>query len=130
MAKKNTKHVKVGKYEVSSHAQNRVAEKSRNLKKKDMVIKDNSNDREAKRLSKKQLKDIENAETLDNIKENSLEPKKFKRVALGAGRGIRTPVGFHPNGFQDRLVMTASIRLQKIFNIYAYYYTQVYDKSQ
>ena len=29
----------------------------------------------------------------------------------GAGRGIRTPVGFHPNGFQDRLVMTASIRL-------------------
>ena len=38
MAKKNTKHVKVGKYEVSSHAQNRVAEKSRDLKKKDMVI--------------------------------------------------------------------------------------------
>ena len=31
-------------------------------------------------LSKKQLKDIENAETLDDIKENSLEPKKFKRV--------------------------------------------------
>lgn len=38
MAKKNTKHVKVGKYKVSSHAQNRIAEKSRNLKKKDMVV--------------------------------------------------------------------------------------------
>ena len=32
-------------------------------------------------------------------------------VLFGAGGGIRTPVGFHPNGFQDRLVMTASIRL-------------------
>ena len=30
----------------------------------------------------------------------------------GGGGGIRTPVGFHPNGFQDRLVMTASIRLR------------------
>lgn len=38
MAKKNTKHVKVGKYEVSSHAQNRMSEKSRDLKKRDMVI--------------------------------------------------------------------------------------------
>ncbi len=44
-------------------------------------------------------------------KENSLEPQGFKRVSLGGGRGIRTPVGFHPNGFQDRLVMTASIFL-------------------
>lgn len=33
-------------------------------------------------------------------KENSLEPQGFKRVSLGGGRGIRTPVGFHPNGFQ------------------------------
>ena len=32
----------------------------------------------------------------------------------GGGRGIRTPVGFHPNGFQDRLVMTASIFLHMI----------------
>ena len=32
----------------------------------------------------------------------------------GGGRGIRTPVGFHPNGFQDRLVMTASIFLLDI----------------
>ena len=34
-------------------------------------------------------------------------------LSFGAGRGIRTPVGFHPNGFQDRLVMTASIFLHK-----------------
>ena len=34
------------------------------------------------------LKDIENTETLEDIKENSLEPKKFKRVALGAEKGI------------------------------------------
>lgn len=38
MAKEQTKHVKMGKYEISSHAQNRTAEKSRNLKKSDMVI--------------------------------------------------------------------------------------------
>ena len=34
---------------------------------------------------------------------------------VGGGGGIRTPVGLHPNGFQDRLVVTASIRLH-IFN--------------
>ena len=49
-----------------------------------VIILYNSNDRETKRLSKKQLKDIENAKTLEDIKENSLEPKNFKRVALGA----------------------------------------------
>ena len=49
-----------------------------------VIILYNSNDRETKRLNKKQLKDIENTETLEDIKENSLEPKKFKRVALGA----------------------------------------------
>lgn len=38
MAKKNTKHVKMGKYTVTSHAQNRTADPSRKLKKKDMVI--------------------------------------------------------------------------------------------
>lgn len=38
MRKPNVKHVRIGKYEVSSHAQNRVAQKSRDLKKKDMVI--------------------------------------------------------------------------------------------
>ena len=40
--------------------------------------------------------------------------KKCLSVLLGGGRGIRTPVGFHPNGFQDRLVMTASIFLLDI----------------
>ncbi len=29
----------------------------------------------------------------------------------GGGEGIRTPVPLRANGFQDRLVMTASIRL-------------------
>ena len=33
-------------------------------------------------------------------------------LLIGGGRGIRTPVGFRPNGFQDRLVMTTSISLQ------------------
>ena len=40
--------------------------------------------------------------------------KKCLSVLLGGGRGIRTPVGFHPNGFQDRLVMTASIFLHVV----------------
>ena len=30
----------------------------------------------------------------------------------GGEGGIRTHVGFHPNGFQDRPVMTASVPLQ------------------
>lgn len=38
MAKPNTKHVRIGKYEISSHAQNRVADSSRNLTKKDMIV--------------------------------------------------------------------------------------------
>ncbi len=37
MAKPNTKHVRMGKYKISSHAQNRTVDTSRNLKKKDMV---------------------------------------------------------------------------------------------
>lgn len=51
-------------------------------------------------------------------------PTDFKSVAsaysairanlnYGGGRGIRTPVGLHPNGFQDRPVMTASVSLHK-----------------
>ena len=43
---------------------------------------------------------------------NSLEPQKFKRVSLGGGKGIRTLVRLLSNGFQDRLVMTASISLR------------------
>lgn len=37
MAKEHTKHVKMGKYEISSHAQNRTADKTRKLTKRDMV---------------------------------------------------------------------------------------------
>lgn len=38
MSKPNTSCVKIGKYQVSAHAQNRVADKNRNLRKKDIVI--------------------------------------------------------------------------------------------
>ena len=53
-----------------------------------VIILYNSNDRETKRLTKKQ--EIETAENLEEIKENSSEPCEFKRVALGGERGIRT----------------------------------------
>lgn len=38
MSKENTKWVRVGKYLVTSHAQHRIADPSRNLSKTDMVI--------------------------------------------------------------------------------------------
>jgi hypothetical protein len=38
MAKENTNHVRMGKYEISSHAQNRTVDPARKLKKKDMVV--------------------------------------------------------------------------------------------
>ena len=53
-----------------------------------VIILYNSNDREIKRLNKKQLKEIETAENLEEIKENSSEPCEFKRVALGGESGI------------------------------------------
>ena len=34
------------------------------------------------------------------------------RAVFGGSGGIRTPVGLHPNGFQDRLVVTASIHFR------------------
>lgn len=37
MAKKNTKVVKVGKYTITSHAQNRIVEESRNINKIDVL---------------------------------------------------------------------------------------------
>ena len=43
----------------------------------------------------------------------ALPPEPHQHIFGGSG-GIRTPVGLHPNGFQDRLVMTASIRFQVI----------------
>ena len=48
-----------------------------------VIILYNSNDRETKCLNKKQLKEVENAKNLEEIKENSSERIKFKRVALG-----------------------------------------------
>lgn len=53
-----------------------------------VIILYDSNDKGTKKLSKKQLKDIENAETIEEIRENSLDPKKFKRVSLGAEKRI------------------------------------------
>jgi len=50
-----------------------------------VIILYNSNDREVKRLTKKQLKEIETAESLEEIKENSSKPCEFKRVAHGWG---------------------------------------------
>ena len=50
-----------------------------------VIILYNSNDRETKRLNKKQLKEIESGKNLEEIKENSLEPQGFKRVSLGGG---------------------------------------------
>ncbi|MBO5907625.1 MAG: hypothetical protein J6Q85_05700 [Clostridia bacterium] len=38
MAKKDTKHVKIGKYTITSHAQNRTVDPARKLTKKDMVV--------------------------------------------------------------------------------------------
>ena len=55
-----------------------------------VIILYNSNDRETKCLNKKQLKEIEKGKNLEEIKENSSECKKFKRVALGGEGGIRT----------------------------------------
>ncbi len=37
MAKENTKPIKVGKYKISSHAQNRIVQKDRNLTKRGLV---------------------------------------------------------------------------------------------
>lgn len=37
MARKNTKKVKVGKYTITAHAQNRIADKTRNINKIDIL---------------------------------------------------------------------------------------------
>ena len=41
-----------------------------------------------KRLNKKQLKEAISSKNLEEIKENSSERKKFKRVSLGGEAGI------------------------------------------
>lgn len=38
MAKQNTKHVRIGKYKVTSHAQNRIVDPTRKLRKTDLLI--------------------------------------------------------------------------------------------
>lgn len=52
-----------------------------------VIILYNSNDRETKRLNKKQLREVESGKNLEEIKENSSEHKKFKRASLGGETG-------------------------------------------
>ena len=61
------------------------------------------------KLDKDELDELRNP--YDKKQNTQLEPLGFELGARGGGEGIRTPVGLHPNGFQDRLVMTASIPL-------------------
>ena len=53
-----------------------------------IIILYNSNDRETKKLTRKQVEDLETANDLETIKQNSLEPQKFKRVSLGGENRI------------------------------------------
>ena len=53
-----------------------------------VIILYTSNDRETKKLTRKQVKDLETANDLETIKQNSLEPQKFKRVSLGGENRI------------------------------------------
>ena len=48
-----------------------------------IIILYNTNKRETKRLNKKECLEIINGKNLEEIKENSFEPKKFKRVSSG-----------------------------------------------
>ena len=51
-----------------------------------VIILYTSNDRETKKLTRKQVEDLETANDLETIKQNSLEPQGFKRVSLGGTR--------------------------------------------
>ena len=51
-------------------------------------------------------------EVLRNFIHTAQTAEQKCSAVSGAGGGIRTPVGLPPNGFQDRLVMTASIHLR------------------
>ena len=48
-----------------------------------VIILYNTNKRETKKLNKKECLEIINGKNLEEIKENSFEPKKFKRVSSG-----------------------------------------------
>ena len=50
-------------------------------------------------------------------------------AAIGGSEGIRTPVGLHPNGFQDRLVMTTSIRFHNKRNLRSLIKPNHYSKT-
>ena len=71
------------------------------------------------KLDKDELDELRNP--YDKKQNTQLEPLGFELGARGGGEGIRTPVALPPNGFQDRLVVTASIRLQ-ICNCYLMMY--------
>lgn len=62
------------------------------------------------KLDKSELTELR--EYRENRKSTHFQPLGFKLGANGGGGGIRTPVTLPPNGFQDRLVVTASIRLR------------------
>ena len=62
---------------------------------------------------------LKNLEKPRKMPKGAKSPKSHDRLfglLFGGGRGIRTPVGLLPNGFQDRLVMTASICLRMYEN--------------
>ena len=48
------------------------------------------------------------------MRDTKTDAQYWRRFLYGGCGGIRTPVGVTPNGFQDRLVMTASIRIHII----------------
>ena len=45
----------------------------------------------------------------------------FGLTVDGGCGGIRTPVGVNPNGFQDRLVVTASIRIHEMIKLFLFF---------
>lgn len=67
------------------------------------------------KLDKDELDELRNP--LGKKQNTQLEPLGFELGARGGSGGIRTPVGLHPNGFQDRLVVTASIRFRKFYRL-------------
>lgn len=84
MAKKDTKRVKVGKYEVSSHAQNRVVDPKRSLQKKDMIINllgksTNSKDYKYKDGTLQYDRVNDNNRTITNIVKNKNIVKTIKK---------------------------------------------------
>ena len=63
---------------------------------------------------------------MDNKKDR---PQGGGLLAYGGGCGIRTHVGLRPNGFQDRLVMTASITLRVCYLIVFFLAFRILDRD-